>query len=253
MSDLLKKLIVAFIFALSLPTYAGYAEGLKAYESGNYALALKEFQPIAQRGNADAQFLMSVMYFEGHGVEKNFENTFFLLCSAARQSHSKAQAVLEDLTKNGSNKVLHKTSKTPIYRSRQGLNPTLWLTNNEALWVATDDFSRGVFTQRSLVVYATDGLYDCGWTETQNIYPDLKYQQKLDQSQRNDRDVLANFRSTIKVGTETNCGPVIEVRGELVKVYAPVKDFGNEHWIRSDQIYPVGNECKFSNGRYIGR
>lgn len=63
---------------------------------------------------------------------------------------------------------------------------------------------------------------------------------------------LALFRAGLKVEFETNCGPVIEVRGSLVKIYSAVKDYGNEHWIRRNELYPTGNDCWFSNGRYVG-
>jgi hypothetical protein len=59
------------------------------------------------------------------------------------------------------------------------------------------------------------------------------------------------FRSNIKVGTETNCGPVLETRANLVKVYTPVKDYGNEHWIRLDAIFPPSANCSFLNGQYV--
>lgn len=58
------------------------------------------------------------------------------------------------------------------------------------------------------------------------------------------------FRSTIKVGSETNCGPVLEIRADLAKVYSPVKDYGNEHWIRVDQLFPPLTGCRFLNGQY---
>jgi hypothetical protein len=63
----------------------------------------------------------------------------------------------------------------------------------------------------------------------------------------------ATFRQAIKGGTETNCGPVVEVKGNLIKVYAPVQNYGNEHWIRRDQIYPAGETCQFINGQYQGK
>lgn len=59
------------------------------------------------------------------------------------------------------------------------------------------------------------------------------------------------FRKAVKVESETNCGPVIEIKGSLVKVYFPVASYGNEHWIKKDQIFPPGFECRFLNGNYM--
>lgn len=62
--------------------------------------------------------------------------------------------------------------------------------------------------------------------------------------------LVENFRAKIKAGSETNCGPVLEKKGSLVKVYAPVKDYGNEHWIRVTETFPPSYSCNFMNGRY---
>jgi len=59
------------------------------------------------------------------------------------------------------------------------------------------------------------------------------------------------FRSSLKVGSETNWGPVLEIKASLVKVYFPVRDYGNEHWIRKDVAFPPGYECRFLNGQYV--
>lgn len=64
---------------------------------------------------------------------------------------------------------------------------------------------------------------------------------------------MNNFRNLLAVGTESNCGPVIEMKGDLVKVYHPVANFGNEHWIRRDALYPAGSNCLFQNGTYRGK
>lgn len=61
---------------------------------------------------------------------------------------------------------------------------------------------------------------------------------------------VAAFRKSIKVGEETNCGPVLELKPPLVKIYSPVKDYGNEHWLRMESVFPPGYGCQFVNGKY---
>lgn len=70
-------------------------------------------------------------------------------------------------------------------------------------------------------------------------------------SRRRQAATTEAFRKAIKVESETNCGPVIEIKGSLVKVYFPVASYGNEHWIKKDQIFPPGFECRFLNGNYM--
>ena len=47
---------------LASPARAGFDEGVAAYNRGDYAAALREFLPLAQQGNADAQTNLGVMY-----------------------------------------------------------------------------------------------------------------------------------------------------------------------------------------------
>lgn len=65
-----------------------------------------------------------------------------------------------------------------------------------------------------------------------------------------ERQQVAAFRKSVASGDESNCGPVIEVKGKLIKVATAVANYGNEHWVRRDEIYPSGWECRFINGQY---
>jgi hypothetical protein len=62
---------------------------------------------------------------------------------------------------------------------------------------------------------------------------------------------VASFRQTLKVETETNCGPVVEIKGNLVKIYSPVANYGNEHWLKKDELFPSDYGCSFFNGNYV--
>lgn len=76
-------------------------------------------------------------------------------------------------------------------------------------------------------------------------------QEKLENERKaRDRIKLAAFRKSITEGIETNCGPVIEVKAKLVKVSFAVANYGNEHWIRKDEVFPTGYGCRFYNGEY---
>lgn len=75
-------------------------------------------------------------------------------------------------------------------------------------------------------------------------------QRLMDEKAREARE-LALFRKRLDNGDETNCGPVIESKGALVKVYFPVANYGNEHWVRKSLLYPAGYGCRFVNGGYV--
>ena len=47
---------------------ADYAAGLAAFTAGDYGLAIAEFTPLANQGDADAQFHLGIAYQKGWGV-----------------------------------------------------------------------------------------------------------------------------------------------------------------------------------------
>ena len=61
---------------------------------------------------------------------------------------------------------------------------------------------------------------------------------------------LNSFRNSLAAGSETNCGPVIEVKGDLLKISHAVAEYGNEHWIRRYQLFPPSYGCRFHRGEY---
>ena len=63
-------LTVAILLGLAAPAWAGLAEGVAAYERGDYATALRELRPLAERGYSRAQGYLGFMYAEGEGVPR---------------------------------------------------------------------------------------------------------------------------------------------------------------------------------------
>jgi len=70
---------------------ASYQEGIDAYAKGNFAVALKKLQPMAEQGNADAQLRLGLMYREGNGVPKDDKQAVAWLSKAAEQGQVEAQ------------------------------------------------------------------------------------------------------------------------------------------------------------------
>ncbi|MBV8659391.1 MAG: hypothetical protein JO142_16335 [Burkholderiales bacterium] len=76
----------------------------------------------------------------------------------------------------------------------------------------------------------------------------LERAKKVDEAAR---AMVTHFRQTLRVGARTNCGPVVEMRGDLMRVYLPVRDYGNDHWIDRSDLFPSGWGCRFVNGNYV--
>ncbi len=91
-------ILFAFVVGLCLfvshPAFAGYDEGLSAYNRGDYATALREWKPLALKGDANAQHSLGFMYAEGHGVPRNITMAVMWYRNSAEQGHSRAQYAL---------------------------------------------------------------------------------------------------------------------------------------------------------------
>jgi TPR repeat protein len=83
--------LAAFLLAFATPLYADLEAGNAAYARGDYAAALKELRPLAERGNARAQVALALMYEQGHGVPENKDEALRWYRKAADQGHADAQ------------------------------------------------------------------------------------------------------------------------------------------------------------------
>ena len=69
-------------------------DGVAAYQRGDFATALRLFQPLAEHGDASAQCNIGVMYEQGRGVAQNYREAMRWFRLAAVQGNSSAQSNL---------------------------------------------------------------------------------------------------------------------------------------------------------------
>ncbi len=90
------------IFSITMPSaVADGIEGLKAYEAGDYATALKEFIPLAEAGQPSAQAALGQMYLDGHGVPQDPAQAALWLEKAAAGRNARARAQIGALYATG--------------------------------------------------------------------------------------------------------------------------------------------------------
>ncbi len=65
--------------------------GMEAYDKGDYATAFEEWRPLAEQGDANAQYNLGVMYNHARGVPQDYEKAFHWYSKAAEQGHASAQ------------------------------------------------------------------------------------------------------------------------------------------------------------------
>ena len=87
-------LAVARLIGLATPSQADYQAGQAAYRLGDYATALQEFKPLAERGDARAQASLGFMYLFGRGVPQNHAEAAKWFRKAAEQGFAGAQCTL---------------------------------------------------------------------------------------------------------------------------------------------------------------
>ena len=73
---------------------AGLSEGYDALARKDYATAMKEYRPLAERGNAEAQYRVGRMYEFGQGVPQDKAQGIAWIRKAAAQNHADAQQEL---------------------------------------------------------------------------------------------------------------------------------------------------------------
>lgn len=87
--------LLLILLSLSLPSLAGdFEKGLTAYQAGDYATALQRWTPLAEEGDANAQFRLGFMYHKGKGVLKDYSIATKWYKLAAEQGDAQAQFYL---------------------------------------------------------------------------------------------------------------------------------------------------------------
>jgi TPR repeat protein len=87
----LHYLLFTVIVTASTLYAADFAAGVAAYEKGDYATALKEWEPLAEQGSAAAQFNLGLLSYDGLGVPQNYADAARWFRRAAEQGYTKAQ------------------------------------------------------------------------------------------------------------------------------------------------------------------
>ncbi len=83
--------VISLLLFASTPSWgADFDKGLTAYQNGDYVTALNEFTPLAEQGDADAQFSLGYMYDNGWGVLQNYATAYAWYNIAASNGDEKA-------------------------------------------------------------------------------------------------------------------------------------------------------------------
>ena len=82
---------IIFIFLFSFSVFADFQAGKDAYVRGDFQTALKNWKPLAEQGNIEAQINLGVMYYKGVGVTQDNKEAVKWYRLAAEQGYARAQ------------------------------------------------------------------------------------------------------------------------------------------------------------------
>jgi len=96
------KQVFCSLLVLSAIAYsADFKAGLEAYDRADYATAFQEWQPIAERGDANAEYNVALMYALGQGTAQDYQKAAEWYRKAAEQGVAAAQYNLAVLYTDG--------------------------------------------------------------------------------------------------------------------------------------------------------
>ncbi len=95
------NLIFAAFFLVPSGACAGLQGGIDAYGKGDYPTAIKEFKPLAAKGDTLAQSTLGFMYANGQGVPQSYKKALEWYSKAAAHGDVDAQTYLGIMYNNG--------------------------------------------------------------------------------------------------------------------------------------------------------
>jgi TPR repeat protein len=125
----MKRLLTTLVILTGLIGSGGavwaqdYEKGMKAYQSGDFATALKEWKPLAEWGIKEVQHNLGFMYEKGKGVTQDYSESLKWYRKAAEQGYAKAQYNLGVAYANGEGVTQDDAEALKWYRkaAEQGL------------------------------------------------------------------------------------------------------------------------------------
>lgn len=133
------SLALAVVFLLlTSPARAGLDEGVAAWEAGDLPLAFKEFHAAAEKGEADSQFNLALMYENGFGVARDEKEAVFWYRKSAEQGNSHAQFNLGVLYENGRGVAVDFVEANRWYRKAAVQGDALAIGNLGMLYLRGD-------------------------------------------------------------------------------------------------------------------
>ena len=88
---IIRMMVLLVLLEVQGLAWGGFDEGLEASHHGDYETALKEWKPLAEQGDVEAQIRLGYLYFDGLGVYQDYKEGVRWFLKAAEQGNAEAQ------------------------------------------------------------------------------------------------------------------------------------------------------------------
>jgi TPR repeat protein len=129
---LVAALVTTFVSCIA---YADFEKGIAAYQANDLPLAYKEFRAAADKGDADSQFNVALMFEKGIGVGKDEKEAVAWYGKSAAQGNGNAQFNLGVMYENGRGTAVDFTKANEWYRKASVQGDPLAIGNLGMLYV----------------------------------------------------------------------------------------------------------------------
>tara|TARA_B110001450_G_scaffold226441_1_gene225194 strand:- start:397 stop:1092 length:696 start_codon:yes stop_codon:yes gene_type:complete len=136
---------IYFIIGACHVSYAqDFDKGLEAAQSGNFKVAIKEWTPLAENGNSQAQEMLGIVFQQGLGGAKNYEEAFMWTNLAAQQGSPTAQNRLGDYFLKGLGITENRNQAMEWFKLASEQGHLEALTNQGIIYMLTEDFEKAI-------------------------------------------------------------------------------------------------------------
>jgi TPR repeat protein len=205
-------LAVAFSL-LNCPAYAGLKEGVEAYEAGNLSKAFEEFRAAAEKGDANCQFNLALMYEKGIGVAKDEKQAVVWYRKSAEQGNSNAQFNLGVLYENGRGCDVDFAQANQWYRKASVQGDALAIGNLGMLYLRGDGVKADKIAGLALLLQSAtmdsspENNARMNITRTKGLTPELvAAAQKLAEDLGKAKNLLIPLDEYLKTATPNTAG-----------------------------------------------
>ena len=117
MGAMKRWLVILAVLLVAWPVAASdLGQGIDAYRRGDGAAALAIFEPLAERGDRNAQFMMGVLHEDGVGIAKDMAKAIAWFRRAADAGLASAQYNLGQYYENGTGVAADPSAAVGWYR-----------------------------------------------------------------------------------------------------------------------------------------